>query len=176
METVRNQMSIINRITVVLLFGIAGCNGMGKAKPVSTTEADRPIDKIRLRGLDEKTIDLQKYKGKTIVINFWATWCKPCIIEMPSIEKAQNILRDKKIVFLLASGETGDQIEDFKHNHDYQFTYARIENSEALNIQALPSTFIFNSKGDLIFSEMGARNWADSSNINMILKIARQND
>lgn len=169
-------MTIIRKISVSMLFGIFGCNGGDKDKSVSYIGKDRDIDKIRLKDLNEQPINVEKYKGKTIFINFWGTWCKPCIEEMPSIEKAQNILQKEEVVFLLASSESVEQIKDFRSNHDYRFNYVRIENSEELNIQALPTTFIFSPKGSLVFSEMGARKWNDSNTINMILKIAKYNE
>ena len=169
------QMVLLRTISVVLFFGIVGCNDGQKMK-VSNTEKDEEIYKIRLKDLKDQPINLETYKGKTIFINFWATWCKPCIEEMPSIEKAQNILQNKEVVFLLASNESVEEIVDFRVNHTYKFNYVRIENLEELNIQALPTTFIINSKGNLVFSEMGSRKWDDSNNINMILKITKNDD
>jgi hypothetical protein len=95
---------------------------------------------------------------------------------MPSIEEAQNILQDEKIIFLMASGESAEQIKDFNTDHDYKFNYVRIENSEEMNVQALPTTFIFNPEGNLVFSETGFRKWDEKNNIDLILKIAKEND
>ncbi|NII26345.1 TlpA family protein disulfide reductase [Pseudoflavitalea sp. X16] len=166
-------MNSIRKFSNILLLGILGCHGDHKDKPVSYTQKDREINKIKLIDLNEQPIDLKKYSGKTIFITFWATWCKPCMAEMPSIEKAQNILRKEEVIFLLASSENVEEIKEFKNDHSYKFNYARIENSEALNIQALPTTMIFDREGNLVFSEMGSRNWVDSTNIDMILKIAK---
>ncbi|MEI2822702.1 MAG: hypothetical protein V9F02_04650 [Chitinophagaceae bacterium] len=71
---------------------------------------------------------------------------QPCLKEMPSIEKAQNILRNKNIVFLLASAETIDEIDAFRKLQSYPFNYVQLQNSEELNIDGLPTTFIFNKK------------------------------
>ncbi len=133
--------------------------------------SSREIDKIRLTDLKNQPIDLAKYKGKVIFINFWAAWCKPCIKEMPSIEKAQEILRNEEIVFLLANEESTDQINSFRDSNSYNFNYVRIENSEELNIQVLPTTFIYNADGDLVFSEMGYRKWDEQNNIDTLIKI-----
>ena len=166
-------MIIIRKISVVFLFGFLSCNGVDKSKSVTAIDKDRPFNIIRLKELNEQPINLEKYKGKTIVINFWATWCKPCLEEMPSIAKAQNILLEKEVIFLMASGESTEEINAFRNTHDYKFNYARIENSEESGIQALPATFIFNPDGKLVFSESGARKWDNTDNINMILKIAK---
>ena len=169
-------MIIIRKISVALLFGIFACKGGDKDKSASHTGQDREIDKIRLKDLNEQPINLEKYKGKTIFLNFWASWCKPCIEEMPTIEKAQNILHNEDVVFLLASGESAEEIDAFRIAHDYKFNYTRIENSEELNIQTLPTTFIFNPEGKLVFSEMGYRKWDEKNNIDMIRKTANKND
>lgn len=119
--------------------------------------------------MNDQPIDLEKYKGKTVFINFWATWCKPCREEMPSIQKAMQILKDEKVEFFFASDESKEQIEEFKEAHHYDFNYVRIDNLVDLNIMGLPTTFIFNRSGELVFSEMGYRKWGDKANIDLIL-------
>ena len=107
----KTGMNIIQRISIALLFGLFGCTGGDNDKSVSYIEKDREIEKIALKDLNEQAVDLEKYKGKTLFLNFWATWCKPCLEEMPSIKKAQEILKNENIVFLFASDETMEQIE-----------------------------------------------------------------
>ncbi|MEJ7675594.1 MAG: TlpA disulfide reductase family protein [Chitinophagaceae bacterium] len=137
----------------------------------------REIDKIRLTDLSGQPQSAETIpRVRPSFINFWATWCKPCIKEMPSIKEAQNILKNEEVIFLMASNESAAQIEEFKKNHEYSFDYVRIENSEEMNVQTLPVTFIFNSKGNLVFSEAGLRKWDDKNNIDMILKIVKEND
>ena len=147
----------IRIICFVLLFGLLGCNGESKDKTIPVIRQDREFDKVKLTDLKRRPIELKQYEGKTVFINFWATWCKPCIEEMPSIEKVQNILKNEDLVFFLASGESAEEIDAFRNAHDYKFNYARIENSEELGIQVLPTTFIFNPEGKLVFSDAGNR-------------------
>ncbi len=163
-------------IIIVLLIGPTGCNNSPVEKPPSTSQLMREIDKIRLTDIKGQSIDLKTYKGKTIFINFWATWCKPCIQEMPSIKEAQHILQKENIIFLIASDESTEQIKDFSNSHNYKFNYVRIENSEEINVQALPTTFIYNKKGNLVFSETGSRKWNEKNNIDLILKISNTNE
>ncbi|MES2690926.1 MAG: TlpA disulfide reductase family protein [Bacteroidota bacterium] len=164
---------ILHKISVVLLVGLLSCNAEHNDKAVITFEENRPVEKIRLKDLNEQNVNLEKYRGKTVFINFWATWCKPCIEEMPSIANAQNILFDKGVIFVLASGESTEEINTFRNTHDYKFNYIRIDNSEELGIQALPATFIFNPDGKLVFSETGSRKWDNKSNIDLIINIAK---
>lgn len=162
-------------VCLLFIFLIAACNAGNESKAIADKEKDE-LGKLSLTDLDQKALDLKKYKGKTVFVNFWATWCKPCIREMPSIQNARNILRDEEIVFLFASNESIKQIQEFRMKHDYEFDYLRIENSEELNIQAMPTTFIYSPDGKLVFSEPGDRKWDDPANINLILKIIQEND
>jgi len=169
-------MIIFRKISVVLLVGFLSCNGVDRDKSVTIIEKDRPFDKIRLKELNEQPVNLEKYKGKTIFINFWATWCKPCIEEMPTIEKAQTILNKEDIVFLMASSESAEEIDAFRKAKNFNFNYLQVLNSEELNIQGLPTTFIFNKDGKLVFSESGYRKWDEKNNIDMLLKIINKNE
>lgn len=160
------------KLSLALLLWLLGCKGMNKDKPVPILSGPQ-FDKVRLSNLENKPIDLKQYKGKTIFLNFWATWCKPCLEEMPSIQKAQDILKNENIIFLSASDETAEQIEQFKKENNYSFNYVRIQNQEELNIMALPTTFIFNPDGKLVFNEMGYHKWDDKNNIDLIINIAK---
>jgi thiol-disulfide isomerase/thioredoxin len=165
---------VLFRILILLLAtGIVSCKENGKDEPVASSRAESEIDKVKLTNLNNSPVDLKIYHGKTVFINFWATWCKPCLLEMPSIQNAKEVLKNENIEFLFASDESVDQIEWFKSKHKYDFNYVRAENMAELNIAALPATFIFNPKGKLVFSEMGYRKWDDNNNIDMILKIIK---
>lgn len=129
------------------------------------------LDDVKLSTLTGESIDLNEFADKVIFINFWATWCGPCIHEMPSIEKAQTLMKGKEVVFLLASNEELDQITRFSKKHDYDFRYVQLNNMEELKISALPTTYIFDSEGVLKFSETGTRIWNEPANIELITKI-----
>ena len=166
------QQKFIIQITVALFFVLSGCNDNNNQKKSGAKKA-LEFDTIQLKDLTGKTINRNMYSGKTIFINFWATWCKPCLEEMPSIERAQEILKDKNIEFLFASDETTEHIEKFKTDHAYSFNYVTVENMGTLNIAGLPTTFIFNPTGKLVFSEMGYRRWDSKENIDLLLEIIK---
>ncbi len=167
-------MNLIYKIAVILTLGMAGCKGELKKQPI--TSGNTEIDRVKLTDLNNRSIDLGQYSRKVLFINFWATWCKPCIIEMPSIQNAQDILKNENIEFLIGSNETTEQIEKFKSEHEYNFNYVRVENLEELNITAIPATFIFNKESKLVFSEMGFRKWDAPENIELIRKIIKNHE
>lgn len=171
-----NQMTNRYSLTILLIIGLIGCTNAKKEKQNRSVEVVNEIDMIRLTDLNGKPIQLREYQGKTVFINFWATWCRPCIQEMPSIKEMQNTLQNENIIVLMASNETPEQIKEFVSTRGYKFNFVRIENSEEMNVQALPTTFIYNEKGNLVFSETGSRKWNEKNNIDLILKIAKEND
>jgi thiol-disulfide isomerase/thioredoxin len=160
-------------ILFVLIVSISSCQEPTAEKPESG-KPKKTIDIIKLTDLDGNPISLTQYKGRTVFLNFWATWCKPCVYEIPSIKNAKNQLSDKEIVFLLASDETAEQIKDFKKDNYPDLNYVRLLNLEQQNFDALPTTYIFSPAGALKFAETGYRKWDDASNIAIILKINNQ--
>jgi thiol-disulfide isomerase/thioredoxin len=165
--------SRISSLSVVLL--VIGCKEVNKDKIV-TILPDTTFEKVKLADLKSNSFSLKQYAGKTIFLNFWATWCRPCIEEMPTIEKAQTILNKEDIVFLIASSESAEEIDAFRKAHNFNFNFLQVQNSEELNIQGLPTTFIFNKEGKLVFSESGYRKWDEKNNIDMLLKITNKNE
>lgn len=135
---------------------------------LSCSGGQTDLDKISLKTLEGQSINMDDFKGKRVFVNFWATWCKPCIQEMPTIAKAQDLVENESVVFLFPSNESADLILEFKERRNFDFTYVQAQNFEALNIQALPTTMIFNESGKLIFSEMGFRDWSTPENLTLI--------
>ena len=158
-------------LSLIIFIALLGCSGKsGKQADVVS------LEKVKLKDLNNQPIDLTRYKNKIVFINFWATWCRPCIEEMPSIDRAQTKLQNENIEFLVASNEALDRIQSFIKNHDLKLNYVKLENLEELKIQALPTTFIFDREGELVFSETGYRQWDDPENIDMITKIINSHE
>lgn len=165
-------MKFLSKLWLLILVTTA-CNDSKKQQSSSNTTSQAEIEKIKLTSLKGEPIDMTQYKGKTVFVNFWATWCKPCIEEMPTIRNTKNSLKDEGIEFLFASDETPEQIESFEAEHHYGFNFVKADNMEDLNIVGLPTTFIFDKNGEKIFSEIGYRKWDDKTNIALLLKIAK---
>ena len=152
------------RFVFLFLIILAGCSPSRK-------ETELRLQDIRLTDLEGNAVDVSQFKDKTVLVNFWATWCKPCLQEMPSLAATQNRFKDQPIVFLFASNETTEQINRFKNKQKFEFNYLHLGNLEALNIQALPTTFIFDQTGELKFSEIGFRDWTSPASIEIITNI-----
>ena len=91
---------------------------MGSRVPAVGMQAED----FQLADLDGKTQSLSQYRGKIVLVNFWATWCKPCTTEMPAMQKIYDKLRDKGFV-VLAVNELEDDAKVREHIKQYGHTF-----------------------------------------------------
>ena len=147
---------------------LLGCNtGITNNKNVSDLESLQL--KTSFVDLYENNLDLSVYKGKRIVINYWATWCGPCIKEIPSIKRAEEILEDYGYIFLLVSDETISKISKFKNDRNFDFNFLKsIESYETLGIYSMPTSYIFDENGKIIETIVGAIEWDSEEMINKL--------
>ncbi len=137
---------------------------MGCNTGITNDENVSDLESLQLKSsfidLNEKNLDLSVYKGKKIVINYWATWCGPCIKEMPSIKRAEEILEDYGYTFLLVSDETISKISKFKNDRNFDFKFLKsIKPYELLGIYSMPTSYIFDENGKKIETIVGAIEW-----------------
>ena len=155
-------------ISCLILF--FGCNsGISKSRDFSDLESIQL--KTLFVDLNDNKVDLTVYKGKKIVINYWATWCRPCIKEMPGLKRAEEILENHNYIFLLVSDETTSKISTFKKDKNFDFNFLKsVESNETLGIYSLPTSYIFDENGKKIETIVGTIAW-DSEQIINKLKI-----
>lgn len=159
--------------TICVLFFLA-CKETPKEGEKKETTVVAAVEKIEhtstFEDLEGNPIELADYKGKRVLLNFWATWCKPCIEEMPSLLKAEAALENDNYVFVLASDQSMDKIKAFKEKKGFDFKYLKFNGAMAdFEISALPATFIYNEEGKQIHRIDGATEW-DSPEIIAMLK------
>ncbi len=115
---------------------------------------------LELTDLEGNKLNLNGLKGEAVFLNLWATWCRPCLMEMPSIEKAYQKFKDNGYVFLLASNEAPEKIRAFAQEQDYTFPFAHLKSDiQALGVQSIPTTFIYNESGEVVARITGTRAW-----------------
>ncbi|SHI62982.1 Peroxiredoxin [Arenibacter nanhaiticus] len=128
-------------------------------KNIITAKA-APVSMPLYEDLEGNPISLEDYKGKKILLNFWATWCKPCVEEMPALARAMAILEKENYVFLAASDQTTKKIKAFKAESEVDLPFIKFNGAlSKLQIYALPTTFIYNEKGEKATEITGAVSW-----------------
>ena len=160
-----------NLLFMSVLFLFLGCNS-NITKKQNLSDLESLQLKTSFVDLKNKKVDLTSYKGKKIVINHWATWCGPCIKEMPGIERAQQILKNYDYIFLLVSDEKVSKISEFKNDKKYEFNFLKsVRSNETLGIFSLPTSYIFDENGIKIETIVGKIIWDSEIIINKLKKL-----
>ena len=118
-----------------------------------------------LPDLNGKMVSLADYKGRVVLLNIWATWCRPCVEEMPSMEKLHQELKDEKFTILAVSiDESGAKaVQPFMKKHKLSFS-ALIDIAGTINslyqTTGVPESFIIDKQGRILEEIIGPRDWA----------------
>lgn len=130
----------------------------------------------RVRGLDGKELDVAGIKGKVIFLNFWATWCPPCVAEMPSIQGLYDRVKSREISFMCVSEEDGAKVMNFVEERGYSIPiYTLIgKRPQVLETKGIPVTFIISQEGQIVFKHVGAAKWDDKTSIEFIERLLEQ--
>jgi len=136
-------------VLLVALVGLPAFDGwsMGSRVPAVGMQAED----FQLDDLDGKTQRLSQYRGKIVLVNFWATWCKPCKLEMPAMQASFDKLRDKGFV-VLAINELEDdaKVREFIKQYGYTFPVLMDRDNKVANqfgVFGIPVTVFVDEKG-----------------------------
>jgi thiol-disulfide isomerase/thioredoxin len=114
--------------------------------------------------LQKNRVDVNQFRGKTMFINVWATWCGPCRVEMPSIQKLYEKVGHDNIVFIMLSldqKDAFDKVAAFIHEKKYTFpVYLAAGGLPApLQVRSIPVTYVIDPQGKIVRKEVGAMNY-----------------
>jgi len=119
----------------------------------------------------DRTVSLHDLKGKPIVLNFWTSWCKPCVDEMPSLVQLQKRMGDRVTVLAVS----WDQDENAYHQflRDYKIDLLTVRDAKALSrtlygSTGQPETFIIDASGKIKRKIVGPTNWSDPTMIDYL--------
>lgn len=114
----------------------------------------------KLKNESGTVFNFEDYKGEVVLINFWATWCPPCIAEMPSMQKLYNNYKGK-VEFIFVTTDWYSDINPFLKKNNYTFKVYRPDDGypDFFNITTIPRTFLIDKEGNVIIDESGAANW-----------------
>jgi thiol-disulfide isomerase/thioredoxin len=124
----------------------------------------------QLRNEQNELINFKASKGKVVLINFWASWCGPCVAEMPSLQELYN-LHHNEVDFYFVARDKQKAIQQFMANENFDFpVYYEQENTpELLQSNQLPTTYLIDKEGKIWISKTGAADW-NSEELNDLLE------
>ena len=131
----------------------------------------------QLKSLNGDQINLQDFKNKVIFINEWATWCPPCVAEMPEIQKLHNKFEEHPdIKFLMISNEEIPKIKKFIDRKNYTFpVYVAYSNAPPpFQSKSIPTSFLVSKKGKIVIKKTGPANWGGSKMESIVNELLNQ--
>lgn len=164
MPTQRNRTSIETLSSPKILFWIWVVT-LALITPSFAGE-DPPVDapQFSISSLDGHELTLNDYQGKYLLVNFWATWCGPCKVEMPSLESLYQKFKKQNFAMIAVSNDIfGAQVvEPYIQAQNYTFPVGldpKLKVSNQFGVVSLPTTFLIDPQGKVIGVLNGAENW-----------------
>lgn len=142
-------------------------------------DADPRAANISFRNGSNEVVRLTDLKGKVVFINFWATWCPPCIAEMPTINRLSTQLRsNKEIVFLMVDVDGNyKKARKFMERKKFDLPVYTPDSSipEDLLDGSIPTTVIFDKSGNLVFKHTGAGDFSSKKVEEFLVNLSKVN-
>jgi peroxiredoxin len=146
-------------LLLTLLLGLAACYSGTKPTRIGTAAPDFVVQD------SDRTVSLHDYKGQTVVLNFWATWCGPCVQEMPSLIQMSSQVKSKGITVIGVSIDVDEAAyKSFLQKHGVNFLTVRDPEQKSSGIYGTtgwPETFIIDKNGVLQRKFVGPVDWND---------------
>lgn len=169
MRQSKKKIIIIKSINFIILLATLFCLDVSvyaNERSLLTEVKEKWLaEDFTLKDENGKPHTLSSYRGKVVVINFWATWCPPCLKEMPSMERAhKKWTREGIEILAINAGEDEDSIFAFTGEYNISFTVLLDENSSVLDrfpSIGLPTTYVIDPQGYVIYRAVGSREWDD---------------
>jgi peroxiredoxin len=152
---------------ILLLFAcfVGGTPAFSAPQQTLPEFSNQPAPEFELQDIEGETHRLSDYRGKVVVLNFWATWCPPCRYEMPSMERARKLLEDEPIAILAVDvGEDEDAIFMFTGDYPVEFPLLMDRDESVIKsypVIGLPTTYVIDPEGYIRYRAVGSREWDD---------------
>ncbi len=161
------------RTLVTLLFSlfisVAQASGVG----VSPYEGS-PLPDFTLTDMQGQAHTLSDYQGKVVMVNFWASYCGPCVKEIPSMERLAKLMGEEFIILAVNMAEAEEDINAFMAGHDIAVSFPILLDSDAevltaWMVNAVPATFLIDPAGTIRYSHFGGLEW-DNDEVQGIIR------
>ena len=165
------MIPILRMALLCLIFLVPALSGAADLKPWP----GGPTPELELRELDGRGHRLTDYRGKVVLVNFWATWCVPCRDEMPSMQRLKEKLAGKPFEVLAVNlDEPEARVRKFLSQMKVDFTVLldpEKKVAKAWNARILPASFVIGPDGRIRYSLVGDLDWSQDHVVSRIAEL-----
>ena len=154
-------------IALVLLVSLAACNGNHPPR-IGETAPDFTVNGL------QKAITLSQLRGKPVLLNFWASWCGPCVEEMPSLVQLQKVLGDRVTILAVSIDSDENAYKQFVRDHNIDLLTAwdpRKVSSDLYGTFKYPETYVIDRNGKIVRKFIGAVDWTNPEIVDYLSKL-----
>ncbi|MFK5925617.1 MAG: TlpA disulfide reductase family protein [Desulfuromusa sp.] len=168
------RIFIVGIVSLLTVFLLSGCDNSSSEQPVSKGGlVGNTAPDFTLTDMQGQKVTLSQFRGKVVILNFWATWCPPCREEMPSMERLYRDLESKGLVILAVNVEENGKkvVSQFLQKTPYSFPILLDSENVAQNAYGVfrfPESFIIDRNGVVVEKIIGGRNWLSGSTFKVI--------
>lgn len=136
-----------------------------------TFEEQAPAPNTAFAGADGVELTIEDFQGQVLLVNFWATWCAPCVREMPSLDRLQAALGDEGLKVLTVSNDRGGEpiIRRFYDEHKLEnlgvYSDARNKLAASFGVRGLPTSYVIGADGTLLGIFEGHAEWDEADGV-----------
>ena len=161
------QVTIQSMLLLLLSWSASAFSG----QLLTPYKGAQPAPDFELVDVDGDKHRLSDYRGKPLIINFWATWCPPCREEMPSMNRAWHKVKDDVSMLAINVGEDEDTIFIFSADYPIDFPVLLDQSGDVIKqwpVKGLPTTFVLDREGNIRYTAVGAREWDDDALLEIV--------
>ena len=142
---------------------VAPARGQDLRDGLSVAYGSPPAPPLALPDINGREHRLSELRDKVVIVNFWATWCPPCVAEMPAIQRMYEALADEGVrVLAVNAGESAQDIRNFVRDFDTALTFPLLRDPDGdafreWRVLGLPQTFVVDRTADIAYTAQGAR-------------------
>jgi len=181
-ENLSNFVFII--ILALLLFTPVGFHArvfVSRIFSFSPTELDKDEQAIlstynwHLSDLNREVFYFENTKGEVVLVNLWATWCPPCVAEMPNLQELYNDYGNE-VAFVFVAHDEQQKVKDFLSEKNYELPvyFEKSISPDALSAESIPTTFIIDRNGKIIVQKVGAADWNSENTRKLLDKLLKE--
>lgn len=157
----RNRLVNITLVVALTTGGLFLYNKYRVAPPVQFAA-------LSLTDLQGQPVALNQYSEKRLFVNFFATWCGPCVAELPSLQQAQDMLKGQT-GFVIISDEPLERLRSFQQRNGYTLTFLHSNTPlSSINIYTIPTSYLLNSKQEILMKHVGEEEWTSEEWLNKL--------